>query len=66
MPAQQNRDHDDGDHETIDLNISDTSSSDGDQAPASPVAATPENLPGPPALAPLLPSATGRTCYDFK
>ena len=65
MPAQRkSKNHDDGesDHETIDINVSDTSSSDGDQASVSPVTAIPENQSVPATLAPLLPSApTGRT-----
>jgi len=56
MPAQQklknNLRDGESDHETIDINVSDTSTSDG-EAPPSP----PKNLPEPPTLAPLLPSA---------
>lgn len=75
-PAQQkSKKVDDGesDCETLDLNVSDTSTSDGgaEAAPAVIDAntvktgnqpdVTPGNLPVPPTLAPLLPSATGRT-----
>lgn len=76
MPAKQKLKNDlhdgepESDHETIDINVSDTSSTSDGEAPPSPavlgtsaaadtkrLAATPENLPGPPTLAPLLPSA---------
>jgi hypothetical protein len=65
MPAQHRMSDDD--HETFDLNVSDTSTSDGGvqsevAAPAAPTALvenTAATLLGP--LAPLLPSATGRS-----